>query len=485
MLQPSLKTCETYQAKHTVIPVYLSVYADNITPILLLNLLKKGGRQCFLLESATGGEQWGRYSFIGVDPVKTIACKNNVLTDNGKTVQEEPVTYLRKCLGAYSAPSLPGLPPFTGGFVGYFGYESVAYFEKAIRFDGKDELALPDMELMLFENVICFDNLEQKIKIIMNIRTDHLAENYEYAYRECLRIASKIGKIEPLDNENTQTGPFTGNMTRDDYLQKVRRIQEYIKDGDIFQAVLAQRFDASFSGSFLNVYRTLRTKNPSPYMYYLHFGEIEIAGASPETLVKVEGGEIKTCPIAGTRPRGLNREEDRALAESLLADEKELSEHIMLVDLARNDVGKVARFGSVRVAESMTVVRYSHVMHLASLVTGTMAEGKDSLDVLEAVFPAGTLSGAPKIKAMQIIHEQEGEKRGVYGGAIGYIDFAGNMDMCIAIRTIVKKGGQVSIGAGAGIVYDSVPEKEYEETINKSAAVVQSLQQAGMDLFCL
>ncbi len=473
-MKPLLTECLELQKNFTTIPVSAEMYADSTTPILLLNTLRASSLNVFLLESVEGSKKWGRYSFLGFDPVKTLAFKNT--TDN-------PLAVIRESLKKYKSPTFSYLPPFTGGFVGYFGYDSVKYFEKAIHLTAEDTLHFDDLKLMLFDKIICFDHFTQKITVMLHIATDDLERHYEEAEQQIKRIQHLIKNTMPLNSENPVTGTFQSTVTKEQFEQNVLKIKEHIYNGDIFQAVLSQRFHTKLKGDLLNVYRVLRTTNPSPYMYYLKFEDLEIAGTSPETLVKVADGTIYTCPIAGTKKRGKTSEEDEQLIKELLSDEKELAEHNMLVDLARNDVGKISKFGTVKVPEYMVANKFSHVIHITSLVTGILDEQCDTLSVLESIFPAGTLSGAPKIKAIHLIDELEKTSRGIYGGAIGYIDFSGNLDMCIAIRTIVKNKEDAYIGVGAGIVHDSVPENEYAETINKANAMFQALEIASKTNF--
>ena len=371
------------------------------------------------------------------------------------------------------------LPPFTGGFVGYFSYDYLKYSEPSLRFDGDDSAGFNDLDLMLFEKVIAFDQLRQKIVIMVTIKTDHLAVNYNRAVRELDYLVGLIHSDVPASGQLPRLlSDFKPHFDREAYCEIVEKTKGYIREGDIFQAVPSNRLTAEMKGSLFNTYRVLRTINPSPYMYYIACDDLEIAGASPETLVKLQDGELSTFPIAGTSPRGRTSEEDDELEERLLKDPKELAEHNMLVDLGRNDLGRVSRYGSIKVQEYLKVQKYSHVMHITSVVTGQLRENMDQLDAVTAVLPAGTLSGAPKIRACEIINELEGIRRGIYGGAIGYIDFTGNMDVCIAIRTAVKKDGRVYVQSGGGVVADSDPEKEYQESINKAMAVVEAVKQS-------
>ena len=401
---------------------------------------------------------------------------------NGTAVRletDDPGQEIRRILSEYRSPKVAELPPFTGGFVGYFSYDYLKYSEPSLRFDGDDSAGFNDLDLMLFEKVIAFDQLRQKIVIMVTIKTDHLAVNYNRAVRELDYLVGLIHSDVPASGQLPRLlSDFKPHFDREAYCEIVKKTKGYIREGDIFQAVPSNRLTAEMEGSLFNTYRVLRTINPSPYMYYIACDDLEIAGASPETLVKLQDGELSTFPIAGTSPRGRTSEEDAELEERLLKDPKELAEHNMLVDLGRNDLGRVSRYGSVKVQEYLKVQKYSHVMHITSVVTGQLRESMDQLDAVAAVLPAGTLSGAPKIRACEIINELEGIRRGIYGGAIGYIDFTGNMDVCIAIRTAVKKDGRVYVQSGGGVVADSDPEKEYQESINKAMAVVEAVKQS-------
>jgi anthranilate synthase component 1 len=467
------------------IPVSLEIFADMQTPIRLLTKIEQRSSHCFLLESAEGGEKWGRYSFLSYDPQMTLTVKNGrthiVGKDGEKIVDGNPIEAIRSLLEEYAAPTFDYLPRFTGGAVGFFGYDMVRYYEslpdKTVN-DGD----YPDCCLMISDKIIAFDNMRQRMTIIVNMLTaGDIIRNYIEAVAQIKQIYSLImdDTPTPVLQKNAEKPQWKSNVTKDEYERMVEAAKEHIRDGDIFQVVLSQRFTARLDGSLLNTYRVLRLTNPSPYMYYLKLGGIELAGASPETLLRLENGTLETCPIAGSRPRGRTEEEDKSLAAELEKDEKELAEHNMLVDLARNDLGRVARFGSVRVAEYCKLARFSHVMHLTSLVTAELADGHDALDALTSIQPAGTLSGAPKVKAMEIIESCESLRRGPYGGAVGYIGFDGNMDVCITIRTIVKKDDVAFVQAGAGIVADSVPELEYYESVNKAKAVLVAAEQAG------
>lgn len=466
------------------IPVKREILSDAATPVEVLRRLKNVSRHCFLLESIEDRERWGRYTFLGYDPAMELTCKDGRLTVRaGAGIQmetEQPGACIQKVIEDNRSPQLPGMPPLCGGLVGYFSYDYLKYSEPALVLGGEDAEGFQDADLMLFEKMIVFDNFRQKIILIANMRTEAPREEYNravLALDEMERLI-RFGAPAPASPGRLKTA-FRALFQKEEYCERVEEVKKHIREGDIFQLVLSNRLEAEFEGSLLDTYRVLRTTNPSPYMFYFSGEEVEIAGASPETLVKVEGKEVRTFPLAGTRPRGADDAEDGKLAEELLSDEKELAEHNMLVDLGRNDLGKVCGFGSVQVEKYQSIERFSHVMHIGSAVRGTLAEGKNALDALDAVLPAGTLCGAPKLKACEIIGRLENDKRGIYGGAVGYLDFAGNLDTCIAIRMAVKKNGKVFVRSGAGIVADSVPDREYEECINKARAVVQALEEAG------
>jgi anthranilate synthase component 1 len=379
----------------------------------------------------------------------------------------------------FRSPRLPYLPSFTGGLVGYFSYDYLGYAEPTAKRDVIDTENFKDVDLMLFDKVIAFDHVRQKLIFITNMSLEDIDEGYKEATEELEALADLVRNgVKAEENDGKLLSEVTPLFSKEEYCAMVEKAKRHIHEGDIFQIVLSNRLSASFEGSLLNTYRILRTINPSPYMFYFAGTDVEVAGASPETLVKLEDGVLHTFPLAGTRPRGKTEEEDKRLEAELLADEKELAEHNMLVDLGRNDLGKISKFGTVEVEKLRSIERYSHVMHIGATVRGEIADGCDALDAIEAVLPAGTLSGAPKIRACQLIGDLENNKRGIYGGAIGYIDFTGNMDTCIAIRIAYKKNGKVFVRSGAGIVADSVPEKEYEECLNKARAVLNSLTLA-------
>jgi len=483
MIKPTIEESRKYCSENKIIPISLELYSDIKTPIEVLKSLKATSKKCFLLESVEGGEKWGRYSFLGFDPEQSVKCLDKeVEITNGQTTKilaDHPIDVLRSILKEWKSPKFDFLPVFTGGFVGYISYDFVKYTERNLILDNQNPEEFDDMNLMLFDKVIAFDHLRQKIIIIVNIRTDHLEKNY-------IDGVIKLKEIEALIKccSNTQnfdgglTSDFKPLFTKDYYCSMVEAAKDHIVQGDIFQAVISNRLEADFQGDLLSTYRVLRTLNPSPYMFYIDFDKIQVAGASPETLVSLRNGELSTYPIAGTCPRGKTPAEDAANIKALLENEKELAEHNMLVDLGRNDLGKISEFGTVKVEGYQEVLKFSHVSHIASTVTGTLKSGMDQMDAIAAVLPAGTLSGAPKKRAIEIINALEKQKRGVYGGAVGYIDFSGNMDMCIAIRMAVKKNNKIYVSAGAGIVADSIPENEYNESYNKARAMVESLKRA-------
>ena len=466
--------------RYTVVPISCEILSDFTTPIETMKILKNVSIHCYMLESAVADEQWGRYTFLGFAPKLEITCMDGKMQiGNVKIETENPSEHIREILADYKSPRFAYLPSFTGGLVGYFSYDYLGYSEPSVRCRVKDSEAFKDVDLMLFDKVIAFDHVRQKIILIVNMSLDDIEVGYNKAVLELKQLVELLRKGEKKQEAKGRLmGEVIPLFEKEQFCGMVEQAKQYIREGDIFQIVLSNRLSAPFEGSLLNTYRMLRTINPSPYMFYFSGTDVEVAGASPETLVKLENGILHTFPLAGTRPRGKTNEEDRALSQELLADEKELAEHNMLVDLGRNDLGKISRFGTVNVEKFHTIEYFSHVMHIGSTVRGGICKGKDALDAIEAVLPAGTLSGAPKIRACQLIGELENNKRGIYGGAIGYIDFTGNMDTCIAIRIAYKKNGKVFVRSGAGIVADSVPEKEYTECINKAKAVVDALKLA-------
>ncbi|MEE3393689.1 MAG: anthranilate synthase component I family protein [Lachnospiraceae bacterium] len=529
-----------------VIPVSREILSDFITPVTALKKLKNVSDHVYMLESAYQQETWGRYTFLGYDPSLLVSCRKRKLDieylSEGKAFHvetEKPASYIRNILNDYRSPKIGYLPSFTGGLVGYFSYDYMQYAEPTLRLDAEDTEHFNDVDLMLFDKVICFDNYRQKIILIANMRveeekgieglvktaerngdkwaadtagnadraaaeaasentdrssaaaasgnasddktaagfTNILAE-YDKACASLVRMENILKDGEEIEDEpgklESEIKPF---FSEKEYCDMVDRAKKYIYEGDIFQIVLSNRLEAKYSGSLINCYRNLRALNPSPYMFYFSGTDVEVAGASPETLAKLEDGVLHTFPLAGTRPRGKTPEEDRQVEKELLADEKELAEHNMLVDLGRNDIGRLSKFGTVRVEKYHEIERFSHVMHIGSTVRGEIRDDLDALDAVDSILPAGTLSGAPKLRACQLINDLENNKRGIYGGAIGYIDFTGNLDTCIAIRIAYKKNGKVFIRSGAGIVADSVPENEYRECLNKAKAVVTALEE--------
>lgn len=481
-IEPTLQKVTEIAATGTyrVVPISLEILSDFTTPIETMKILKNVSTHCYLLESAQEKETWGRYTFLGYDPKLEITCIDGEMKIGNLTVKtKNPSDYLRQILADYKSPRLANLPPFTGGLVGYFSYDYLGYKEPAVKCKVEDTEAFKDVDLMLFDKVIAFDHVRQKIVLIVNMSLDEGEAGYNKAVMELKQLVSLLHngkkKEEPAGK---LLGEVTPLFRENQFCDMVEKAKHYIHEGDIFQIVLSNRLSAPFEGSLFNTYRVLRTINPSPYMFYFSGTDVEVAGASPETLVKLENGVLHTFPLAGTRPRGTDEEEDKRLEAELLADEKELAEHNMLVDLGRNDLGKISRFGTVQVEKLHSIERFSHVMHMGSTVRGEIDETHDALDAVEAVLPAGTLSGAPKIRACQLIGELEGNKRGIYGGAIGYIDFTGNMDTCIAIRIVYKKNGKVFVRSGAGIVADSIPQKEYQECINKAKSSLRALELA-------
>ena len=489
---PNFKEFCALAKQGNLIPVSREVLADFETPVSALAKIDRGAC-AYLLESVEGGEKWARYSFLGSgSPTLIHGNDREVIVSSGRRRRRIPVktdllACLREIMLEYRPVRVPGLPRFCGGAVGYLSYDVVRQFER-LPAQRKDLLGLPHACFLLTDTLLIFDNVAQTIRIVANA---HVGErNHKAAYADAVRrIDRMIARLRtgrrpaPRHPASRRPPAFTSNMSKADFEKVVMQTKEYIKAGDIFQGVLSQRWQASIRARPFDIYRALRVINPSPYMYYLRFPEVELVGASPEVLVRCEDDLVQLRPIAGTRRRGATEEEDRVLREELLANEKERAEHVMLVDLGRNDVGRVARPGTVRVKDFMVVEQYSHVMHLVSQVEGRLQKGKDSYDVLRACFPAGTVSGAPKIRAMEIIEELEPSRRGPYAGAVGYFGFSGNMDTCINIRTVVVKGRQAFIQAGAGIVADSDPEAEYVETCNKAKAMMRAVEMAekGLD----
>jgi anthranilate synthase component 1 len=468
----------------TFVPVCKEIMADLLTPVSAFLKIAEHSDYAFLLESVEGGEQVGRYSFLGKDPFAILRSRGGrtIVDRAGQTSEDDRpfVERLRQVMAEYQAPLVPGLPRFTGGAVGYFGYDAAAWFEP-VTLQAASEVD-DEAGFMLFDTVLAFDHVRHRILIIANARIssgDDLASLYQFARMRIdfveRELERTLSKAEPVERAPIA---ISSNVTREEFERMVRTAKEYIAAGDIYQVVLSQRFESRFDADPFTAYRALRHVNPSPYMYFLRMGGRAIVGSSPEMLVRVEGRAMQTHPIAGTRPRGVTEADDARLAEELRQSEKECAEHVMLVDLGRNDLGRVAEYGTVKVPTYMTIERYSHVMHLVSKVEGRLAAERDRLDALVSCFPAGTVSGAPKVRAMEIIAELENGRRGVYAGAVGYLDFAGNLDFCITIRTVVIEHGRAYIQAGAGIVADSDPTAEYEETRDKARAVVRALELA-------
>ncbi|MEW5744432.1 MAG: anthranilate synthase component I [Nitrospirota bacterium] len=494
MLFPDFDTFIALARQGNLIPVYKEILGDSETPVSAF--LKLDKKPAFLLESVTGGEKWARYSFLGIDPAMTVVFhgRRGEISSNGSrsTVEaEDPLIIIKETLGQFTPVEVPGLPRFSGGFVGYIGYDVVKFFERVPDLR-KPALDMPDIFLMLTDTLLIFDNLKQTIKIVCNVHVngDDRKGAYDEAGKKIDRIIGDLtggqvspgaalripsGHPSPGAARPTPAKKFVSNFRKEDFLEAVAQSKEHVLAGDVVQVVLSQRFETEATAGPFELYRALRVINPSPYMYYLDIGDAQLVGSSPEILVRLEEETITLRPIAGTRKRGATEEEDLALEEDLKQDPKEVAEHIMLVDLGRNDVGRVAEIGSVTVTELMKVERYSHVMHLVSNVEGTVKRGLDAFDVFRACFPAGTVTGAPKVKAMEIIEELEPTRRGPYAGSVGYFSYSGNMDICITIRTLVVKNGRIYVQAGAGIVADSVPESEYTETVNKASAMMKAV----------
>ena len=488
MTQTLFTDFQALATKGTFVPVWKEVRADLLTPLSAFLKVAEHSDHAFLFESVEGGEQIARYSFLGKDPFSVIRSRGNVtlVEERGcvRTVDVPFLSHLRSVMGDYQAPLVPELPRFTGGAVGFLGYEAAGWFESSLDAlwtkSGEASSREDGAGFMLFDTILAFDHVKHRILVIANARvgpdTD-LGMAYELATAKVHFLEQELDRTlsEPVPPD-TATGLVTSNTTQEAFEEAVRRAKEHIAAGDIYQVVLSQRFETEVAGDPFTVYRALRHVNPSPYMYFLRMGPLSIVGSSPEMLVRVEGREVVTHPIAGTRPRGRDDEHDASLAEELQQSEKERAEHVMLVDLGRNDIGRVSRYGTVQVTRYMELERYSHVMHLVSKVEGQLREDQDRLDALAACFPAGTVSGAPKIRAMEIITDLEPCRRGIYAGAIGYVDFAGNLDCCITIRTIVIQDGIAHVQAGAGIVADSDPTAEFDETRAKAAALLRALE---------
>jgi anthranilate synthase component I len=489
MFKPSLEEFKQKAKSGNLIPVYKEILADLDTPVSAYMKIR-GGEYSFLLESIEGGEKWARYCFLGCDPSIVIITKGRTLTliENGKRKERQiesgsPLSAIKEILARYQPMHSSGLPRFSGGAVGFVSYDMVRFFEDLPE-QTLNDLDVPDSQFIITDTMLVFDNISQTIKIVSNafVEGDDLDAVYENTIQKIFALEEKLkaplARGSALDEEVEAPLSFESNIEEGTFKQAVKRIKEYILEGDAIQVVLSQRLKFAINCNPFDIYRALRTVNPSPYMYYLEFGELQVVGSSPEVLVRLEDDKVEVRPIAGTRKRGKNEEEDNELEKDLLQDKKELAEHIMLVDLGRNDLGRVSEISSVEVDEQFTIERYSHVMHIVSNVKGILKKGLDCFDVLEAAFPAGTLSGAPKIRAMEIIDELEPTRRGLYGGAVGYISFSGNMDTAIAIRTLLIKDKTAYLGVGAGIVADSVPQSEFEETMNKGRALLKAIELA-------
>ncbi len=504
LIQPSRKEFLALARNHTLVPVYRTLTADLETPVSAFLRAAWPEQECFLLESVENGEQVGRYTFIGLNPYKRIVARGRQIdvTEGSRTTRIEGDIFgvLRDALGGHKPARLPGLPPFTAGAVGFFAYDAVRQIERLPE-EAKDELGVPDACLLFFDEVLAFDHVRKQIWIV--VTADVTLSSPDEAFTDAVRRLGRLEKrlSQPLPKlpraKANKPVKVTRRTAKRDFLAAVESTKEYIAAGDIFQAVLSQRLDVETGMDSFQVYRSLRTVNPSPYMYFLRFtpdgalggtarrrskmatpAPLELAGSSPELLVRVHEGKVEYRPIAGTRPRGATEEEDQRFEDEMMHDEKERAEHVMLVDLGRNDVGRVSKFGSVKVDRLMFVERYSHVMHIVSAIEGRLKPELTAVDALRACFPAGTLSGAPKVRAMEIIEELEPSRRGTYGGAVLYADFSGNLDSCIAIRSLLAKGGKGYVQAGAGIVADSVPELEHQESLNKAQAVIRAIERA-------
>jgi anthranilate synthase component 1 len=495
MFSPSLAEVVALAPHYSMIPVRMTLLADHETPIRLYQKIR--ANNTFLLESVEGGSQWARYSFIGLNPFETLEAKGTDITitrrnATGELQSGNPIELLRERMGQYRSPQLPHFPRFSGGAVGFFGYNTLHYLED-LPSHKRDVLDVPDLRFLFVDELIAFDHLKQEIQLIVNLHLEgsESLEEIERKYEEtCRRIRELANRMSDESGQPVHTHrvtsqtaaaselPIRSNMTKAAFEQMVERAKEYIAAGDIFQVVLSQRFTVDTGLDPFSVYRVLRTLNPSPYMYYLQYQDETLVGTSPEILVRVEDSKVAIRPIAGTRKRGATPQEDAELARELLADEKERAEHTMLLDLGRNDVGRVSRYGTVKVEEQMVIEHYSHVMHMVSHVSGQLHEDLDPFDAVLSAFPAGTVSGAPKLRAMEIIAELEPDARHTYAGSIGYLSFTGNMDTCITIRTILFKDNQAHIQAGGGIVADSIPEMEYQESVNKASAMFRALEKA-------
>ncbi|MGD1211929.1 MAG: anthranilate synthase component I [Candidatus Acidiferrales bacterium] len=486
MIQPDFKTFCRLAREGNLVPVYETYTADLLTPVGAYLRIARDAKYAFLLESVEGGENIGRYTFVGANPEEVFRARGRVCTleTGGKTVHfdDNPVEQLRRLAARYQPVRVPGLPPLIAGAIGYFAYDMVRLIER-IPDTGRDDLGVDDCVMMFYLGLVAFDHVQHRVWIVRNVFTEgpgSLRAKYDAAVREIERTRRKLDQPLPPQARGRRARPLRvrSNMAKSQFLAAVRKAKAYIRAGDAFQVVVSQRFEAQTAANPFEIYRALRVVNPSPYLYFLKLDDLSVVGSSPEMLVKVQGRNAFYRPLAGTRPRGRNEKEDAKLEAELLTDPKERAEHVMLVDLGRNDLGRVCEYGSVKPERLMFVERYSHVMHLASSLRGRLRDDVDCFDALMACFPAGTLSGAPKVRAMEIIDELEPTRRGIYGGAILYLDFSGNLDSCIGLRTLVAKGGRVYVQAGGGIVADSVPEREFQESVNKARAVLKALEIA-------
>jgi len=487
MYTPGYKDFCRLAKKGNVVPLYRQLLSDTLTPVLAFDKVARSHHYAFLLESVIGGEKVARFSFLGCDPFLVVkAYGKKVEIARGKRVEkfssENPLKNLQREIARYRSAHVEGLPRFCGGAVGYASYDVVRYFEYLPDMP-PDRLKLPDLCFGFYDSMLIFDHINKTVKVVVNafVERGGIRKAYEKAALKIDRMTRELLRPTALVSEDISTKgevkrSFKSNFKKRDYCEAVRKCKRYIRAGDIFQVVPSQRLSMTTSAKPFNIYRTLRVINPSPYMFFLKMKDHQLIGSSPEVMVGLENGRVRLRPIAGTRPRGKTPEEDAELEKELLGDPKERAEHVMLVDLGRNDVGRVCDYHTVRLSECMVIERYSHVMHIVSEVTGKLSKGKSAIDTLMACLPAGTLSGAPKVRAMEIIDEIEPEKRGPYGGAVGYVDFSGNMDTCITIRTIILKGKTAYVQAGGGIVADSVPEREYQETLNKAKALLKAIE---------
>ena len=489
MLYPEIDKVKELLNDYKTVPVFYELLMDAYTPIQLFNCLHEAYDDCFILESVDNKDQWGRYSYVGIDPKTEYVLKDNIVTvrekgKDTKTVKVDNfIDYFSDIIEEHKSPRFNNYPKLTGGLMGFFTYDVIRYFEKTLKNPPKDDLNLPDADLHLFEKIVAYDHLSNRAVIILNINyNDDIEKRYKECEQESKRIVDILKNYTPkikTPKENSADIEVKSNITKEQYCENVKKGIKYIKNGDIFQFVPSQRFEIDNPPDSFDVYRMLRSTNPSPYLYYFKHNDYAVAGASPEMLVNVEKSTVLNRPIAGTIKRGATHDEDIKNEQKLLSDPKELAEHTMLVDLGRNDVGKISEFGSVEVTDFMTVERYSKVMHIVSNVKGTLRKDKKPLDALMAVLPAGTLSGAPKVRAMEIIDELETTKRGLYGGTVGYLAFDGSIDTCIAIRTVLFKNNKAYVQAGGGVVVDSIPENEYMESVNKSMAVINAIKEAS------